>query len=367
MPSTAFAAAADNVKRATDAYNAMQATFYQSGNKLYREYAPYDPLQDQPNGFLWSFEEAAKATLLMSGMPKAADTYARALDDRLSAREAYWDGGTAQRGYRSYPSTGDRYYDDNCWVGSDLLQHHLMTTRAATSTALDRAKGVFNYIQTGWTTNLPKPGGVRWVDASFNGDRAIDSTGGWAKLAAHLYDVTGRRTATYLDAAVKAYNWSQQYLLAANGLYANSVRADGTLDPTEWIYNQGILIGAGVLLHRVTGKAQYLNDATHLADTSLTVFGTDPYYSGSMGEYTGRGIFNAIFFRNLIMLYAVNKKAVYLQKMQAYADAVYANLRDNNNVYHLHGDARSSLLDQASMVQVFALLSWDSSMYAKLA
>jgi predicted alpha-1,6-mannanase (GH76 family) len=361
MPSTAFAA--DNASRAADAYKAMQTTFYQSSTRLYREHS--DTAGDQPISYLWSFEEATKATLAMYGIPNAANTYASAIQDRLSARETYWDGGTTQRGYRSYPSTGDRYYDDNCWVGSDLLQHHLMTSRAATSPALDRAKSVFSFIQTGWTTNLPKTGGVRWVDADFNGDRACDSTAGWVKLGAHLYDATGRKTKSYLDSAVNAYNWLKQYLLTPNGLYANSVRADGTLDPTQWIYNQGVVIGAAVLLYRVTGTAQYLSDASNLADATLAAFGGDPYYSGTMGAYAGRGIFNAIFFRNLLMLYAVNHNAVYLQKMQAYADAVFTNMQ-SGNLYRLNGETRYSLLDQASMVQVFAFLSWDAGTYAKL-
>src|SRR4029078_11027891 len=117
--------------------------------------------------------------------------YASAVQDRFKGREEDWDGAKRQRGYRSYPGNGDRHYDDNCWAASDLLQHHLLTSQSANSTALDRAQGVYTYIQTGWTTPLPKPGGVRWVDAAFNGDRATNATGGWAELGAHLYDITG--------------------------------------------------------------------------------------------------------------------------------------------------------------------------------
>jgi hypothetical protein len=160
MSSTAFAAAAENATRAADAYWAMQKAFYQPTTRFYREFYKYDPTQDQPIGYLWSFEEAARATLYLYGMPGAARTYAGAIQDRLTTREKYWDGGTTQRAYRSYPNTGDRYFDDNCWVGSDLLQHDIMTTTASTSTALDGAKSVFSYLQTGWTTNLAKPGDV---------------------------------------------------------------------------------------------------------------------------------------------------------------------------------------------------------------
>ncbi len=158
---TAYAAAGDNATRAAQAYAAMQTQYYISSSKLYHEFAPYDSASDEPNGYLWSFEEAAKATLAMYGTPDGA-TYRSAALDRYNAREQYWDGGTARRAYRSYPGTGDRYYDDNCWVGSDLLQHNLLlSTDPSSGTALNRAKNVFTYIQGGWTTNLPKPGGVR--------------------------------------------------------------------------------------------------------------------------------------------------------------------------------------------------------------
>jgi len=370
---TAFTATPDYSARANVAYTAMQSQryFYQGSSKLYREFYPYNSSLDPPNGYLWSFEEATLATLSMYGMPGAAKTYASAIQDRLAAREKYWDRSlTAVRAYRSYPATGDRYYDDNCWTGADLLQHHLLTAEAPTSMALDRARSVFSYLQTGWTTNLPNAGGVRWADASFNGDRATDSTAGWAKLGAHLYDATGRSIPAYRDTAIEAYTWLTTYLRAGNGLYANSMRADGQIDPKQWIYNQGIVIGAAVLLERITGEDQYLHDAVSLADLTLTTFGADPYYSGADGAYDGRAIFNAIFFRNLLMLYAVTRSDRYLRAMRGYADAVWSDplVHDMRaNLFKLNGSNRHSLLDQAAMVQVFALLSWSPTEYAKLA
>ena len=107
-----------------------------------------------------------------------------------------------------------------------------------------------------------------------------------------------------------------------------------------------------------------------LADLTLTAFGTDPYYSGADGAYDGRAIFNAIFFRNLLMLYAVTRSDRYLRAMRGYADAVWSDPRVHDTQTHLfklNGGNRYSLLDQAAMVQVFALLSWSSTEYAKLA
>jgi hypothetical protein len=60
MSSTAFAAAAENATRAADAYWAMQKAFYQPTTRFYREFYKYDPAQDQPIGYVWSFEEATR-------------------------------------------------------------------------------------------------------------------------------------------------------------------------------------------------------------------------------------------------------------------------------------------------------------------
>src|SRR3712207_9343388 len=66
-----------------------------------------------------------------------------------------------------------------------------------------------------------------------------------------------------------------------------------SVHPGQWIYNQGVLIGASVLLHRATGSAEYLAEAERLAGAALAHFGTDPYYSGSNGAYPGRSIFRS--------------------------------------------------------------------------
>jgi hypothetical protein len=376
LPATprAYATAADNAARATAAYAAMQQYFYLPTQKLYQEHHPR-AAGDQAISFLWSFEEAARATLAMYSLPNGAQ-YAADIQARRDGRETYWDGATGARAYRSYPQTGDRYYDDNDWVGHDLLLDAILT---GDGTTLSRAQGVFSYVQTGWQPGLPNPGGIRWVDATWNGDRGMAATSGFAMLGAHLYDATGRGTQSYLDWAQRAYDWTKRYLLSPqNGLYWNAMRADGAIDQSLWIYNQGVLIGASVQLYRATGSSSYLTEARRLADASLAFFGNngaDPYYSAAgsgVGPYPGRGIFNAIFFRNLMLLYAVQPAYIppsgvsYLQRAQTYADTAWGDfaaqgrpgVRDSaTNLFNLHGGGEYSLLDQAGMVQVYATLA----------
>src|SRR5437879_4565496 len=83
-------AAPDNAARAADAYAAMQRHFYVDQQRLYRERTP-QPAGDDSYAFFWTFEEAAKATLYMFGLPGGAPTYGPAIVDCMNGREQYWD------------------------------------------------------------------------------------------------------------------------------------------------------------------------------------------------------------------------------------------------------------------------------------
>ena len=88
-----------------------------------------------PFAYLWPFEEAAKATLCMRGLPDLGRQYADDLEDVVD-RQAYWQpmrvsGIVRKPSYASYPPLplghgGDTYFDDNTWVALDLVQAHRM-------------------------------------------------------------------------------------------------------------------------------------------------------------------------------------------------------------------------------------------------
>ena len=170
--------------------------------------------------------------------------------------------------------------------------------------------------------------------------------------------------------AKKMYDWTHQYLLASNGLYYDKVRgSDGSIDTTEWSYNQGTMIGSSVLLYRITNDSTYLSQAQNVASAALS------YYGGSGSSYYSQGAaFNAIFFRNLLQLSAVDtasNASTYRAAMQSYADKVWnePSIRDpKTNLFKPLETSSSAyrLLDQGAMVQVYAGLAWDSSNYGKL-
>jgi rhamnogalacturonyl hydrolase YesR len=216
-----------------------------------------------------------------------------------------------------------------------------------------------------------------WVQegaaAGWNRDRGTGPTGGAAKLALNLYELTGQ--ASYRDWGKRAYDWVNANLLTKTGefagkLYWDKIRGDGSLDTAYWSYNQGVMIGAGVLLHRITGDPAYLDQAVRTADAALD------YYGNRVGWYSQPVIFNVLFFRNLLMLYALNGNLTYLNAVQGFADKVWNDPKVHNQQKHLikfeEWTSAYKLREQAAMVQIYAGLAWDPSrsnrsVYSKLA
>lgn len=359
----------------------MQRHFHLGGNAhLYRETAP---VARGANSFayLWPFEEAAKATLCLRGLPEIGW---RDIEDVVD-RQAYWSplrtGGLLRLpSYASYPPMplghgGDTYFDDNTWVALDLIQAYRMASTLEGREPvkhLDRARQLFDLVSAAWCSDArPYPGGVYWVDAGWNRDRGAAVTAGLAVLALHLHELTAPETDRLVDVARRAYGWLRDTLLIHDGptagLYHDKILGDGTIDQSQWIYNQGVPIAAGVMLHRVTGERTYLEQARTTADAALA------WYGAQDGQDFANqpAIFVAIFFRNLLQLAAVTDEPAYRAAMQAYADWTWHDPTIHDlatNLFHLDQTSEAhTLLDQAAMVQIYALLAWPPDRYGLLA
>lgn len=359
----------------------MQRHFYLDGAYLYRETVPV-AAGANPFAYLWPFEEAAKATQCLLALPDGGARFGSDVEDRQHGRLAYWqprrgEGLTRRPSYASYPphplgQGGDSYFDDNTWVALDVIQLYRLSAlyRAREHVGLlDRARVVFELVSAGWADERqPYPGGVYWVDAGWNRDRGAAVTAGFTTLALRLHEVTAPETDWYIQTARRAYAWLRQTLWIADGptagLYHDKVLGDGQLDASQWIYNQGVPIAAGVMLHRVTGQPEYLEQARVTADATLAWYGAQGYAGQP-------AIFVAIFFRNLLQLAAVTDEPTYRAAMQAYADRAWDAPRIHDpatDLFRFDGPTGAcTLLDQAAMVQLYALLAWPPERYGMLA
>ena len=366
-------AATDNVwaQRAVSSYKAMQRYLYlgAAGDDMYLETYPKQP-GDNTYSYVFPLREATAATIDINRLPPSLGRYSADVTARFEALSHYWD---ASRGaYDSYPpapygSAGDPFYDDNTIVGLEFVRQYQFSRQ---TDLLDKAKQVFKFVTTAWDDDPahPLPGGMYWVDASWNTIKATNVTSLAAELAAHLFELTRERD--YLDWAQRSYDWVREAMRQSAGLYYNSVDFSGTIDKTLWSYNSGSMIGAATLLHRVTGAGSYLNLALADADAALS------YWTENDRYYDQPAIFNAILFANLLLLDSVRHEARFRQAIAHYADLIWARNRDASTglfSFQASGggapdpNVRPQTVEHSAAIQIFALLGWRPMDYSYVA
>jgi hypothetical protein len=340
-------------QRAQASYAAMQRNFYERSLSLYAEAFP--ALPDERYAQLWPFSQALGATVrlaqLQPGRTSRAAVYAR-----LRTLERYWDGSQNPGGYatRPFPRAGlaSQYYDDNAWVGLELVQ---VSRLYDDPKMLRRAAQLFTLISRGWDPDKSKlcPGGVFWARSTAIRDRNTVSTARASQLGAQLYLATGNRH--FLRWATAMYRWVKSCLAAPNGLFWDHIDIDGHVDQTQWSYNQGAMVSAGVALYAATRNARYLSDAEDVAEAAVANF--DPIYGSGEPPY-----FIAIFFHDLWSLAELEPSLRFETAIRVYADEVWTNDRDaTTGLFHFQAAGRTQLLEQAAMVQIYADLAMHSA------
>jgi hypothetical protein len=360
--------------RAQAAYAALER-YFGVGHGLYHETHPL--ARDSRYAHAWPHTQALAATLDLFGI---GAVHVKALRRCLRGLDWYWDGRPAI-GLRGYESSvrwplghgGDKYHDDNAWAGLNLVRAHRMTGDAP---ALERARQVFALLVAGWEdtpSGVAPAGGVYWKQqkpGEANHDRNTVSTAPSAELGLRLYALT--RDATDLEWARRMCDWVEAHLRAPDDLlyWDHLTRDDAgteTVERTKWSYNQGTMLGAYVLLAQATGDpaGAYSRRAAAVAQASLR------HFDGR--QATQGAAFNAIWFRNLLLLHVNARHDPALQSaieqaLRAYADWAWDSVRDPaTDLFNgKGGDAPATVIDQAAMVQVFACLAWPPDAYDRL-
>lgn len=252
---------------------------------------------------------------------------------------------------------GASYYDDNEWVGIELTRLYQLDHDAL---ALQQAEQIMTFVMDGWETTgpsgqpLPCPGGVPFSDARNNTSRNTVTDGPGAELAVELYKITDE--ARYLQFAEMAYGWVRQCLLEPNNLYADHINDNGTIQRTLWSYNQGSMMGAGVLLYQATHEGAYLYQARQTAKAALAYY---PYTRLS----NENPFFVAVYFRNLMYLDSVTHDPPGNLPAREYVYYAWQRHRLSDNLFAYGNPPTAELLWQAAIVQIYALLAIPPSTY----
>ena len=348
--------------RALLAYQAMQQNFYVPSAGLYKGEPEYS--------FLWPFSQALAASVSVAHIPgqqSKLEGGLRALTAGLQvyaspaapAGEATATGASTTTTVRSYNGEvappvgpgGDSFYDDNEWVGIELARVYELDRDPA---ALAQAEQIMQFVMAGWQTTglegqpLPCPGGVPFSNAENNTQRNTVTDGPAAELAVQLYRIT--HEVRYLQFAELAYSWVRQCLIEPNSLYADHIELDGEVNRVLWSYNQGSMIGAGVLLYQATHEGIYLWEARQTAKVALAYY----TYSRLSSE---NPFFVAVYLRNLIYLDSVTHDPPGTLPAREYAYYAWQRHRLSDNLFAYGSPPTAELLGQAALVQIYALLS----------
>lgn len=263
--------------------------------------------------------------------------------DDLRAAEAIRRGMRAFRrgdGYAPRPRKRRRYFDDNAWVGLELVRLHV---RTGDLTALDDARRVFAFVASGQDSD----GAVRWVEG--RSSRNACATGPASELALQLHLV--EPDDALVAFARRAIDWLDRTLILGSGLIADH-EDRGLVDPAVFSYNQGTALGALALRYRVEGREADLDAAMRVARASLDRF---------RGErlWTHPPVFNAVWFRNLADLDAIAPVAGFGDALDGYLERVWTESRDPGTGSFTGGGIGSydgtPAVDHGGLTQLFAL------------
>jgi hypothetical protein len=373
-----------NAARALVAYRAMQQTFYLQGTGLYK---------GEPYAFLWPFSQALAATVSLARIPGQAPRLQRDLHARLHGLQGYLElhpeptaseptpseqpsvpeqsstpeqpSAAAIAPLPSFAGTvapplgpgGTSYYDDNEWVGIELARLYKLDHEAL---ALTQAKQIMAFVMAGWQTTKPNgkpiacPGGVPFSTSPTNNSRNTVTDGPAVELGVQLYRIT--HEPQYLSFAQMAYAWVRRCLLTSSDLYADHIFNGGEVEPMVWSYNQGSMMGAGALLYQATGDGAYLYQARQTAKAALAYFTLEKLELENP-------FFASVYFRNLLYLDSVTHDPPGPRIVQSFVDYAWQNLRVSNYLFVSGSPSTSTLLGQAAIVQLYALLCIPAATY----
>jgi hypothetical protein len=348
LPSASQALA---TSRALEIDALIQRYFYRATT---RSYAGTYPPVGRGEAQVWPYSQAVEATVALARLPLRRRPLAELHRqiDRLAAYRAPLRG---LFGYAPiYGGHGNVFYDDNVWVGIELVQASWLLRDPA---ALVHAERILGLIETGWdggASSCPggvywlMPGGLYWDHSVRNRYRTAVSTANAALLAALIYQHT--HLAADLRFAERGYAWTERCLGERDGLVGDHIDASGTVVAALHSYNEGAMVALALRLYRATRQPGYLHAALRTARAALARFGR----ALGTGEPAS---FMAIFYGDLFPLIGLPGGQAIRGDLASFAERAWLDERDPVTGLFQFGHTKATLLDQAAMVQIYAELA----------
>ena len=297
--------------------------------------------------YIWSLCAMYQAANEMEKL----DPKARLMDPLLKIMNDYYNPAPPKPGYSDYImklKPGERYYDDNQWIGITALNAYARTKQPSN---LRLGKLIYDFMMTGYDEVLG--GGLYWKEGSLSSKNTC-SNGPGVLVALQLYQATKNKA--YLDTALQIFNWTNEKLKTPSMLYYDNIRTkDSSISKPIFSYNTGTMLQSNVYLYECTGNKKYLQDATAIADSSLAFFyGRDKFRDSYW--------FNAVLLRAYQHLLKYNKDTKYIMGFKHCLDAALQN--DKNELGLFNGrQGVQNLVEHGGMLEILARFAWLENQY----
>jgi predicted alpha-1,6-mannanase (GH76 family) len=239
----------------------------------------------------------------------------------------------AQHGPSGHPNFRNSYYDDQGWWALAWIDAYDLTANAQ---YLSMAETIFANMTNGWDTTTCG-GGIWWSTARKYKNAIANEL--FLTVAAKLANRTsGSTSATYLRWAQREWTWFRasgminSKSLINDGLNSTSPNACVNNNRTQWTYNQGVILGALVELHKADSDPALLPQAQAIATAVLSPSSGLVNSNGVLVEHVVSGKdtpqFKGIFLRNLMALYGATPNPQYKSFADTNANSIWANDRN---------------------------------------
>lgn len=292
--------------------------------------------------WFWALCTMFEATNEMEKVQVGSDL----VDGIYDSMQPYYDASLPEPGYNEYIMDlhpGQRYYDDNQWVGITALDIY---ERTGDQRYFDLGKSMYDFMMTASDSTLG--GGLYWRENDFETKNTC-SNGPGILVALKMYNAT--KNQEYLDTALELYEWTNEHLQTPSGLYYDNIKTeDGSIGETLYSYNSGTMLQSNVYLFEITGDKKYLERAIEIADSSLD------YFYGN-GKFRDNIWFNAVLLRGYQYLLKHHEDMNYIVGFKKSLDHA---LKENLNKEGLLAKDGSvlNLVEHGGMLEILARFAY---------
>lgn len=324
-------------------HNSIENNFHDSSSGYY--FVDLDPSKRETKfghrreySWLWALCTMFEASNEVEKVDKSADL----VDDIYKNIQHYYDPAPPTPGYGEYImelKPGQRYYDDNQWIGIAGLEIY---ERTGNKTYLDLGKSMYDFMMTGYDTKLG--GGLYWRENDFESKNTC-SNGPGVIVALKLYNATNNQA--YLDTALMIYNWTNEKLQTPTGLFYDNIKTeDESIGKTIYSYNTGTMLQSNVYLYEITGENKYLERAESMAESSLSYFYGD-------GKFRDGYWFNAVLLRGYQHLLKHNNDLKYIRGFKKCLDKALEEDKNDKGLFAANGSTYN-LVEHGGMLEILA-------------